>query len=195
MKSEVARLFVYQFNVSLFWNAIFLTSNFIFLHYTDLRLQRILVSKHNSLWSNYRIQGHFWRYVLESGSSVCSADLLNESKETWVWAFATNINILHCYIWAILPTTSWNTVVQETTASSPTSHRRWWNGHSGNKQDSFLSFQCELEFSYYYEAEDSNWRTDPRLWGLVFGETSWWQNNLLPVEFWAVPVSVVILPS
>ena len=45
MTSEAARLFVYQFNVSLFWNAVFLTSNFIVLHYTDLWLQRILVSK------------------------------------------------------------------------------------------------------------------------------------------------------
>ena len=31
MQSEVARLFVYQFNVSWFWNAVSLTSNFIVL--------------------------------------------------------------------------------------------------------------------------------------------------------------------
>ena len=37
MKSEVARLFAYKLNVSLFWSAVFLTSNFIILHYTDLR--------------------------------------------------------------------------------------------------------------------------------------------------------------
>ena len=50
MKSEAARLFVYQVNVSLFWSAVFLTSNFIVLLCTDLRSQRILISKHNSLW-------------------------------------------------------------------------------------------------------------------------------------------------
>ena len=51
MKSEVARLFVYQieFNVSFFWSAVFLILNFDVLHYSDLRLQRILVSKQNSL--------------------------------------------------------------------------------------------------------------------------------------------------
>ena len=32
MQSEVARLFVCQFNVSLFWNAVSLISNFIVLH-------------------------------------------------------------------------------------------------------------------------------------------------------------------
>ena len=38
------------FNVSLFWSAVFLTSNFIVLHCTDLRSQTILISKQNSLW-------------------------------------------------------------------------------------------------------------------------------------------------
>ena len=37
--------------------------------------------------------------------------------------------------------------------------------------------------------EDSNWRTDPRLEGLVFGETSCRQNNRLPVKVWAAPRS------
>ena len=49
MKSEVARLFVYQVNVSLFLSAVFLTSNFIVLHCTELRSQRLMVSKQNSL--------------------------------------------------------------------------------------------------------------------------------------------------
>ena len=38
MKSEVARLFVYQieFNGSLFWSPVLLISNFIVLHYTSI---------------------------------------------------------------------------------------------------------------------------------------------------------------
>ena len=50
MKSEAVRLFVSLDDVSLFWSAAFLTSNFIVLHYTDRRLQRILVSNQNSIW-------------------------------------------------------------------------------------------------------------------------------------------------